>query len=231
MGLVGAYVVFGLVGMKMRHERIEATRKNNLIQIARAFLNYHNKCKHFPPAFVADKSGKPMHSWRVLILEMMPDQHSQKVFQQYDLSKPWNSPGNLAAGASAPDFFLNPLSNTKSQNTSYMVITGPGTIFDGVTPGRLLEITDGLSNTILVAEVDDSETNWMEPRDLNAELIPYEVNASGKVKSIAGFRAEGAMVATADGAVHLLKADIPSESLRRLIMRDDGQVIDNKYLK
>ena len=41
---------------------------NNLKQIAAALQAYHQANGCFPPAYIADKSGKPMHSWRVLIL-------------------------------------------------------------------------------------------------------------------------------------------------------------------
>ena len=35
---------------------------NNLRQIARAFLNYHDVYKTFPPAYIPDDNGQPMHS-------------------------------------------------------------------------------------------------------------------------------------------------------------------------
>src|SRR5207248_11120546 len=50
----------------------EAARRtqcsNNLRQIGLALHNYAQVYGSFPPAFVADEEGKPMHSWRVLIL-------------------------------------------------------------------------------------------------------------------------------------------------------------------
>ena len=42
--------------------------RNNLKQIGLALLEYHQKYGSFPPAFVADANGKPLYSWRVLIL-------------------------------------------------------------------------------------------------------------------------------------------------------------------
>jgi hypothetical protein len=44
---------------------------NNLKQIGLALLNYDETYKCFPPAYIADKNGKPIHSWRVLILPFL----------------------------------------------------------------------------------------------------------------------------------------------------------------
>ena len=44
------------------------TCMNNLRNIAFALDNYYQAQGRYPPAFVPDSSGAPMHSWRVLIL-------------------------------------------------------------------------------------------------------------------------------------------------------------------
>ena len=44
---------------------------NHLKQIGIALHNYHDVYGSFPPAYVADANGKPMHSWRVLILSLI----------------------------------------------------------------------------------------------------------------------------------------------------------------
>jgi hypothetical protein len=50
----------------------EVARRNVCIHrlkgIAIAMHNYHETYKSFPPAYVPDANGKPMHSWRVLLL-------------------------------------------------------------------------------------------------------------------------------------------------------------------
>src|SRR5262245_2481223 len=40
----------------------------NLKQIGLALEQYRDTYRYFPPAYVADANGRPMHSWRVLIL-------------------------------------------------------------------------------------------------------------------------------------------------------------------
>ena len=39
--------------------------RNNLKQIAVALHQYHDLYGSFPPAYIADENGKPLHSWRV----------------------------------------------------------------------------------------------------------------------------------------------------------------------
>src|SRR5579864_1381633 len=41
---------------------------NNLKQIALALSNYEQANSALPPAFTVDAEGKPLHSWRTLIL-------------------------------------------------------------------------------------------------------------------------------------------------------------------
>src|SRR4051812_23237564 len=42
--------------------------RGNLAQLHFALHSYHEMYGCFPPAYIADSDGKPMHSWRVLIL-------------------------------------------------------------------------------------------------------------------------------------------------------------------
>src|SRR5262249_7322884 len=39
-----------------------------LRQIGMALHSYHDKFGSFPPAYIADENGRPIHSWRVLLL-------------------------------------------------------------------------------------------------------------------------------------------------------------------
>ena len=61
----------------------EATRRsicgNNLNQIGLALHNYHDAYGAFPPAMVAAKDGRPMHSWRVLLLPFFEKQPQPKT--------------------------------------------------------------------------------------------------------------------------------------------------------
>src|SRR5437867_4482802 len=60
-------------------------------QIGLALQNYHDDYHSFPPAYIADADGKPMHSWRVMILPYM---ERKGLYDKYDLNEPWNGPNN-----------------------------------------------------------------------------------------------------------------------------------------
>ena len=73
------FILFAVVGFMMLKKAVfearEAARRlqcmGHLKQISLAMLNYHEKYKCFPPAYIADDEGRPMHSWRVLVLPFM----------------------------------------------------------------------------------------------------------------------------------------------------------------
>src|SRR5262245_51181071 len=65
--------------------------RHNLTQIAVALHTYHDTWKVFPPVMWTDQTGKPMHSWRVLI---WPQIESSPYFSQYNFNEPWDGPKN-----------------------------------------------------------------------------------------------------------------------------------------
>ena len=56
-----------------------------------AVANYHDTYGRFPAAYVADRDGRPMHSWRVLILPLL---EQRTTYDAYDFAEPWDGPNN-----------------------------------------------------------------------------------------------------------------------------------------
>ena len=54
-----------------RDDRMQETSINNMKQISLAMQMYHDAYKRFPPAASYDASGKPLLSWRVLLLPLL----------------------------------------------------------------------------------------------------------------------------------------------------------------
>ena len=51
---------------------------NNLKQIALALHNYEQAYKALPPAYTVDAEGRPLHSWRTLILPYLEEERSTR---------------------------------------------------------------------------------------------------------------------------------------------------------
>jgi hypothetical protein len=78
---------------------------NNLKQIARAMINYHDTHNQFP-ADVTDKAGKSLLSWRVELLPYLaPFNENDALYREFRRDEPWDSEHNLKLLAKMPDVF------------------------------------------------------------------------------------------------------------------------------
>ena len=89
-----------MVAGPAREAAIRAQCTNNEKQIALALHNYHDQHNSFPPAFSQGKDGKPLLSWRVLILPFLDQQ--QALYDQFHLDEAWDSPHNRTLIAKMP---------------------------------------------------------------------------------------------------------------------------------
>jgi prepilin-type processing-associated H-X9-DG protein len=195
---------------------------NNLKQIGLAMHNYHDQYNCFPPAYIADENGRPMHSWRVLLLPFM-DQ--QALYEQYDFKEPWDGPNNSRLVGTIDNVFYRCPSEDSTvgrSQTSYVMIVGPGTISDGPTPTRISQIADGTSNTIMLVEVTGSGIHWAEPRDLKLEEVTFAVN-DGAGNGIGSRHPGVANVLLCDGTAHSIDESIDPELLRDITTIAGGE--------
>jgi prepilin-type processing-associated H-X9-DG protein len=196
--------------------------QNNLRQIALALLQYKYEKGHFPPAYIADKNGKPMHSWRVLIL---PYLERKDIYDAYNFDEPWDGPNNRKLAKIYLDLFrCHPSDDDRSPTTDYVAVVGPGTLWDPNANGNLQVAEDGLAETILLAEVADSGIRWMEPRDLYLGQMSRTINPKAG-QGISSKHHSGANVAFADGRISLLLNNLKPEILDSLLSRNGGESI------
>lgn len=205
LGILIALLLPAVQGARDAARRAQC--KNNLKQIGLALHNYHDVYGSFPPAYIPDATGKPMHSWRVLILPFL-DQ--MPMYDEYDFSQPWNSPQNLAITQNIPQAYVCPTS-PNSRNAHYVLITGKGTCFEGAESIKVSDITDGSSNTLLVVEAHDSPIPWSEPRDLDVSTLGH---ATGNPSSD---HRGGFHVLYSDGRVLFVHDSIPPDQLKARI--------------
>jgi RNA polymerase sigma factor (sigma-70 family) len=189
---------------------------NNLKQLMLAMHNFHDVNAHFPPAAVYDKNGNALLSWRVLILPFI-DQDA--LFKEFKLDEPWNSDHNKKLQKKMPKLYAPVRGKNKdSHSTHYQVFTGKGTIFEGTQGVSIQTITDGTSNTLAIVEAADA-VPWTKPADLIYDPDKPLPKLGGMFKDV--FHA-----AFADGAVHTLKREFDERTMRLVITRNDGNVID-----
>jgi hypothetical protein len=208
---------------------------NNLRQLSLALRGYHQHYGCFPPAYVADKDGKPMHSWRVLILPFL---EYRNVFDQYDFNEPWNGPQNRKLAKLRPRLFACPsdavAATPEKCITNYMAVVGAKTAWPGNTPTKLSDFASDGGNTILLVEVGGSDINWMEPRDLTFDEACRGINKNVKMGissphgSDAGTFSSSkkvAIAAFADGNVHFLPEDVAPEDLESMLTRESANAV------
>jgi hypothetical protein len=205
---------------------------NNLRQIALALRFYHDDHGHFPPPYIADADGKPMHSWRVLILPYMELKY---LYDQYDFNEPWDGPNNRKLASQwTPTFRCPSDPSLPREMTSYFYVVGPGRTKPGQQHQRLDDFADG--QTILLVESSSARIHWMEPRDLTVEDIlagkntaeaPCACSNHGRSERGA-WRSPGCFLAAMqDGSVRPISAELDTETLRALLTIDGGEEIDH----
>jgi hypothetical protein len=218
----------------------------NLQQVDLALIDYAD-AHHgmMPPATVYSKTGRPLYSWRVLIL---PYIEQEKLYHQFHLDEPWDSPHNLQFVKRMPHVYANPLDDDEERQglTHYMVFVGsdlaekprpafindprhlqpfivdqgPPRVFatDGGAPRFPATFTDGTSNTILVASGADP-VPWTKPEDLH-------FSARGPLLRLSTAFKGGSNVGLADGSARFLFMDqLSPQTLRAAITADGGEVL------
>ncbi len=197
---------------------------SHLMMIGNALSQYHEVYGSFPPAYVADRAGKPAHSWRILIL---PYLDAKDVYDQYHFNEPWNSPNNRRLAKYMPkQYRCIADTGAKATTTSYVAVIGPHAAWPGAKSVSHSDVTD--YGTIMVVEVSDSGIDWMEPRDLEVNEAVAGVNRGTKL----GIRSHHDSFANClfmDGSAHSLDSRISPQLLADLLRIDvSGKLKDSR---
>lgn len=191
---------------------------NNLKMLGLAMHNYASTGgggPTFPPAAIS-KDGKPLLSWRVALL---PHLEQKVLYDKFHLDEAWDSPHNKTLLDQIPAVYA-PVITKKDDpkgNTYYQVFFGKGALFEGNEGTRFAAITDGTSNTLMVAEASTS-VPWTKPEDL-----PFDKDKP--LPKLGGQFEDGFTVVFADCSGKYIKKSIDDQVLRALITRNGGEVI------
>jgi hypothetical protein len=206
----------------------------NLKTIALAMHAYAEAHEgRLPPAVLRDTQGKPLLSWRVLILPYLEE---DRLYQQFHLDEPWDSPHNVALLSSMPRVFSAPTdlpveARAEPFSTFYQVFTGEGTAFEGYQGLRLpQDFPKGTSNTFLVVEAGQA-VPWTKPDDLSypqdytVPLPPLGGVFTGESRfSLFGSnRVKGFHAVMADGSVRFFPSTTDKATLCDAIERKNAE--------
>jgi hypothetical protein len=184
--------------------------KNNLKQIGLALHNYHDTYGAFPPACTVDADGKPLHSWRTLIL---PYLDQKPLYDTIDLTKPWDDPANEKARETLLHAYRCPsVADMPPNHTTCLAVAAPGSVFAPGESLKLADITDGARNTLQVLEApSDRSVPWMSPRDADEALF-LSLSKDSNLPHRGGTHA-----LLCDGSVHFLSLNLSPAARRALI--------------
>ena len=199
---------------------------NNLKQIGLALQNYADVYGCFPPAYVTDAAGKPIHSWRVLILPFI---EQQALYSRYNFNEPWDGPNNSLLAKEMPSVFRCPANKANPGTlTDYVAIVGPETIWQANRGATFDEITDGSANTIAVVEAAGLGVNWMEPRDLPFSTVANGINPK-QGPSMASQHPNYIIALFVDGHTQTIQQNISHQLLRAICTKDGCEEIDGDF--
>jgi hypothetical protein len=194
------------------------TSTNNMKLIGLCMLGHEQANGAFPPAYRADDNGKPLLSWRVLIL---PYLQKNDLYKQFHLDEPWDSEHNKKLIDKMPAAYQSPGSKLSGQGKSnYLTVRGEGTMFPGKDGISVRDIRDGASNTIMTVEVSDEKAViWTKPDD-------FEYDEKNPMKGLVGIWEGGFICGLADGEVRFMSSSVSPKMLIALFTRNGGEMID-----
>jgi hypothetical protein len=229
--MAGIFMLYWFIDavIQIKEARPRIVVANDLKQIGMALRIYHDKFGSFPPAAVHDADGKPLYSWRVLLLPFL---EQEALYARFHLDEPWDSPHNLTLLSPAPRPFRPPtdIVSADPSLTYYQVFVGPGAAFEGDKGLKIPDdFPDGIQNTILVVEAREP-VPWSKPAD-----IPYAANLPlpefGALRrkrmgplQWGEYKPAGFTAALADGSFRWFGPDMPPDGLRGWITRNGGEI-------
>jgi Protein of unknown function (DUF1559) len=182
--------------------------------------SYHEVHGAFPPAAICDKNGKPLLSWRVLLLPYIDND----LFREFKLDEPWDSAQNHALLAKMPPVYspFDGRPTPQAYTTYYRVFVGPGAAFESTRGLNLkVDFPDGLGNTILIVQAAEA-VSWTKPAEL-----PY--GPTLPLPGLGGLYPNQFLVALADGGIRSIPATISEKTLRAAITRNGGEALDKDW--
>lgn len=196
---------------------------NNMKQLAIAMHNYYDSHSQLPGYGSVDENGEPLLSWRVHIL---PFVEQGDLYNEFHLDEPWDSEHNRTLISKMPEIYV-PLNSKLSRTDGKSNVRAPAgddAMFPNLEGVKFNAVRDGLSNTIMLAEVPDEQAViWTKPDRFEPDFEMPE-------KFLGGHFDQSFLAALGDGSVRFFSLQIDGDVLAALFTMDGGETIDYRQL-
>jgi hypothetical protein len=259
-GLAIAGVVLGLLGslllipeyLAVRSSASRVENANHLKQMALAMHNFNDATGQLPPAVVYDRDGRPLYSWRVLLL---PYVEENQLYNEFHLDEPWDSPHNKPLLARMPKVYAQAGSRPKEPYATYFqVFDGPGAAFDsdkskGLKPFNLAgfggfgmpfpgaggpaggpALMQGVNVSSIPRTFMDGTSNTIMIAEAG-DPVPWSApgdlhfDPNGPLPKLGGASGGNFLVALADGSTRYISRSVSQPTLRGAITANGGEVL------
>lgn len=220
----------GQTVQRLSSNRTQNASIRNLEKIADALNAYAAQYNSYPPPALLDAKGKPLVSWRVLILPYLDE---DELYDQFDLTKDWTDSQNMQAAYQMPDVFQHPNSQAgfNTPESDYYLVIGANTLFPPKGPMSPKDIVDSPTQTLLVIEGKPLVPTgmWTEPVDLDFAKMSGQINGSRK-DDPGKHLDDGAAMATVDGRGHFLNDETSITVFNALVTPAGGEPLPDDTL-
>jgi prepilin-type N-terminal cleavage/methylation domain-containing protein len=239
IGILVSLILPAVFSTREASRRVNCT--NNLRQIGLALQHCHESTESFPPGGIEwrppNDPSKRQLAWCVFLL---PYLEQQTLYDQLDLSQAFDSPANAPAAAMILPVFICPSSPRGAQRVDergpcdYGGIYGERIQGPNDPPKGIMvydrrysssDVSDGLSNTLIVAEDTEwPEGQWINGRNLFDQAFP--INAAPAFENdIRSRHPGGANGVLANGSVRFLSDSMDLQLLAALCTRAGGEPV------
>lgn len=201
------------------------TIESSLRSIALGLHNHHAAHNSLPPNPLSiERNGKtPDLSWRV---QLLPFVGELALYDKFRLDEPWDSEHNRTLIEKMPAVYASAAPDRQQAGKTRFVFPRHSNAMhsDPQQGAKFRDVTDGLSNTIMVVVADpENAVTWTKPDDLEIDM---ELPRRGWFAGMDG----QVSIALADGSIARLPIDATNEQVARLLTRNGNEVIESPPL-
>lgn len=190
---------------------------NSLTELILAAHDFHADYNRLPYQAIRTREGKPLLSWRVMLLPYLGE---DELYKQFRMEEPWDSDHNKKLIEKMPKLFSSGNAELdKAYKTRLLAPVGDHTVFPptekDITLGKVTA-GNGTSNTIAFVEAaSEKAVVWTKPDDL---VIDWK----NPVQGLVGPDQADLLVAGCDGVVYKIKSPVDSKKLATCLQWRDA---------